>query len=124
MTENNIYYQTVDVVIPSTAVAGLQTETEVLLNDTYSKCIGMAFVEINNAGNTRYDLGFKHNPNEVLAQLHDKSMFVAPTSGVKLDEKFREVEFDITGQRSLIMLKTYANSTQEIRLQAIFKLQR
>lgn len=122
--ENNIYYQTVDVVIPSSAVAGIQTDTEVTLNETYSKCIGMAFVEINNAGSTRYDLGFRNNPNEQLAQFHDRSMWIAPTSGVKLDDKFREVEFAVTGQKSYILLKTYANSSAEIRLQAIFKLQK
>lgn len=122
--ENNIFYQTVDVVIASIATAGLQTETEVLLNDTYKKCIGIAFIEISNAGNTRYDLGFKNNPSEQLAQLHDKSMWIAPSSGVRLDDKFKDVEFDVTGQRSYIQLKTYANSSAEIRLQAIFKLQK
>lgn len=122
--ENNIFYQTIDVSISSNAVADLQTETEVLLNNTYSKCIGVAFVQIANAGNTRYDLGFKNNPSEQLAQLHDSSMWIAPSSGVRLDEKFKDVEFDVTGQRSYIQLKTYANSTQVITLQAIFKLQK
>jgi len=121
--ENVIKYDVQNISVPIGTPAGLITIPEIKLNEAYKRCIGIAVVQITNGGQTRYDLGFKYNPSEVLADLQDRQMWLTPTSGVKVDELFKQVDFEITGQKSQVQLRTYGTiATTDLVLQVIYKL--
>ncbi|MES2379737.1 MAG: hypothetical protein V4538_01760 [Bacteroidota bacterium] len=120
---NNIKYQKQTITIANGAVAGIQTESEITLDVQYPRCTGISIIEKSNTGATTYDIGFKPNPNEVIADYQDRSLWLIPT-GVKRDDCFRSFDFAVKGDKASLLISTDAITTAVIKLQVIYRLEK
>lgn len=127
-------YQVDTLTIANAVVAGIQTSLKTKLDESFSVCTGIAFVQRTNGGLDRstsvkyMNMGIKNASTQLIDNIHFDMLLANPAgtfrSGVKFEDCFIPVNIDIKGQSVELTSETFANLSSALNIDVVYRLEK
>jgi hypothetical protein len=118
---SRIKHQTLRINIPNATAANTITRKEVKLDNQFKKCTGYVIYDVVNIGDQKYSIALTNSSG--LFQDNVISEHVKIDKSVAPDSRFHKCDFKAQDEKVIVDVTNLNNTTSEIIIDLLFKLE-
>lgn len=118
-TVKEYFYQTQHISFPDSTPAGTLYK-DIVLNNAYKRCVGIAVYPILNGGQSFYRIGLGDQNQDYLNNIHYKALVGSENAGLEVDKRFMKVNIKAEGH--ILKLRTEIQTQVDSQLSYDFVL--
>lgn len=118
-----IFYQSELVTIP-TATEPRAYRHEIILDQAYTSCVGIAIIEVSDGGIATYRVGLEDRDKTIISPINKGFLQSDKTAGLKLENRVMPVNIRAEGHKIKIITDLPKVTTKELQYDVLLVLQR
>lgn len=122
-SQKEYFYQTKQIIYPDQTPSGT-LYTDIVLNNAYERCIGVAIYPIQEGGQSFYRVGLGDQNQDYLNNIHYKALVASEASGLETDKRFMKLNIKAEGHTVKVRTEIPSQVVGTLSYDVVFLLER